>query len=52
MDRVGLKTVYDIYSASNDEELRSGAKYIKEHYIDRGKLGQPTGEGFYKYAAA
>lgn len=52
MDRVGLKTVYDIYSASDDAELRSGAKYIKEHYIDKGKLGQPTGEGFYKYAAA
>lgn len=52
MDRVGLKTVYDIYSASDDNEERAGAKYIKEHYIDEGKLGQPTGEGFYTYAAA
>ena len=52
MDRVGLKTVYDIYAASDDEELRAAANYVKEHYIDKGKLGQPTGEGFYRYPAA
>jgi 3-hydroxyacyl-CoA dehydrogenase len=52
MDRVGLKTVYDIYSAGDDEELKAAAAYVKEHYLDKGKLGQPSGEGFYKYAAA
>src|SRR5271165_3832576 len=52
MDRVGLKTVYDIYSAADDEELKAAAGYVKEHYLDKGKLGQPSGEGFYKYAAA
>ena len=49
LDRVGLNTAYDIYAASSDPKLRAAARYVKEHYIDQGKLGQPTGEGFFKY---
>lgn len=51
MDRVGLKTVYDIYSAADDKELKAAAAYVKEQYLDKGKLGQPSGEGFYQYPA-
>ena len=25
------------------------AEYIKTHFIDRGNLGMPTGEGYYRY---
>jgi 3-hydroxyacyl-CoA dehydrogenase len=49
LDRVGLNTAYDIYAASSDPRLRAAARYVKEHYIDQGKLGQPTGEGFFTH---
>jgi 3-hydroxyacyl-CoA dehydrogenase len=48
-DVVGLNTAYAISSAG-DEPQRRFAQYIKENYIDKGKLGVATGEGFYKYS--
>ena len=48
--RVGLNTVYNVSAASGDETLRAIAKYLKEHYIDEGKLGVASGERFYRYA--
>ena len=50
LDVIGLTTVYNI-DAAGDEESRANAAYLKEHYIDQGKLGRTTGEGFYKYDA-
>ena len=48
LDIVGLTTAYNI-AAAGDEQARANARYLKEHYIDQGKLGQASGEGFYKY---
>ena len=38
MDIAGLNTVYNI-AAAGDEQGKANARYIKEHYIDQGKLG-------------
>lgn len=48
LDIIGLTTAYNI-AASGDEQARANARYLKEHYIDQGKMGQASGEGFYKY---
>ena len=50
-DIVGLTTAYNI-SMMGDEKQRAFAALIKERYIDQGKLGVATGEGFYTYPAA
>src|SRR5208337_1880160 len=49
LDVIGLNTVYNIAVASPDETVQAAAKYLKERYLDRGKLGQASGEGFYRY---
>lgn len=48
-DLVGLTTAYNIAQGSSDPRMKSWAEYLKENYIDKGKLGIATGEGFYKY---
>ncbi|QAY59608.1 3-hydroxyacyl-CoA dehydrogenase [Microbacterium protaetiae] len=47
-DVVGLTTAYNI-SAAGGEKQQAFAKLLKENYIDQGKLGIATGEGFYSY---
>ncbi|QTX05777.1 3-hydroxyacyl-CoA dehydrogenase [Agromyces archimandritae] len=47
-DVVGLTTAYNI-SAMGGPKQQAFAKLLKEQYIDRGKLGVATGEGFYRY---
>jgi 3-hydroxybutyryl-CoA dehydrogenase len=53
IDFVGMTTAYNISSywgnQNNDEQMLRNARYIKEHFLDKGKLGVQTGEGFYKY---
>jgi 3-hydroxyacyl-CoA dehydrogenase len=51
MDIIGLTTVYDVNAASDNEKTRAAGAHLKEHYIDRGKLGRASGEGFYNYGA-
>lgn len=48
-DVVGLRTAYAIASARPDEGSQAWAAYLKEHYLDQGKLGVESGEGFYRY---
>lgn len=53
LDVVGLNTVYNIAMAraesSKRPEYQAIAERIKREYIDQGKLGRLTGEGFYTY---
>lgn len=51
LDVIGLTTAYNILllEARANKDAERLANYIKENYIDKGKLGVATGEGFYKY---
>ena len=48
MDQVGLDTAHHIVSARTDRKSVEFAAFIKG-YVDQGKLGFKSGEGFYKY---
>ncbi|NNG20137.1 3-hydroxyacyl-CoA dehydrogenase [Naumannella sp. ID2617S] len=47
LDIVGLTTPYNI--ARNDPRQAAWADYLKTNFIDRGRLGRDTGQGFYTY---
>lgn len=53
MDIIGMETVYNVNMLwgmkLNDKEMLNRADFIKKEYIDKGKMGVSTGEGFYKY---
>lgn len=53
LDVVGINTAHNIVqakaAATGKEEFIKLATLLKTEYIDQGKLGRATGEGFYKY---
>lgn len=53
MDVIGLETVYNVVAywaeRDGDEQLRKSAEYVKQRFVDRGKLGVKTGAGYYTY---
>ncbi|MCY4780423.1 3-hydroxyacyl-CoA dehydrogenase [Sphingobacterium sp. UT-1RO-CII-1] len=53
LDIVGITTAYNINKmtaeASKDPLKIKTVEYLKEHFIDKNKLGVATGEGFYTY---
>ena len=48
LDVVGLETAWHITSSLPDARSQKFAALLKT-YVDAGKLGVKTGEGFYKY---
>lgn len=48
LDNIGLDTAWHVVKEREDSASQAFAKLLKE-YIDQGKLGEKTGEGFYKY---
>lgn len=48
IDNIGLDTAWHVVKERSDASSQTFAKLLKE-YIDQGKLGEKTGEGFYKY---
>lgn len=51
MDQVGLDVVLDIeeHYAAETPTLPTGPRELLRRYVDAGKLGRKTGEGFYTY---
>ncbi|GAA3345178.1 3-hydroxyacyl-CoA dehydrogenase [Lysinibacillus fusiformis] len=53
LDIVGINTAYNIVeakaTATGDENMKKLANLLKTEYIEKGKLGRATGEGFYTY---
>lgn len=48
-DIIGMNTPYNIMVNGSPEDQKLAA-WLKENYIDQGKLGVASGEGFYKYS--
>ena len=53
LDTVGINTAYNITVAeansTSNPEFEKLASLLKKEYIDKGKLGRATGQGFYTY---
>ncbi|MFF1552991.1 3-hydroxyacyl-CoA dehydrogenase family protein [Rhodococcus erythropolis] len=51
MDQVGLDIVLDIedHYAVENPNLPTVPRDLLHRYVDAGKLGRKTGEGFYRY---
>lgn len=52
LDVVGINTAYNIANAKGEagnEEFKKLANYLKSEYIEKGKLGAETKQGFYSY---
>jgi len=53
MDIIGMQTIYNVNmlwgEKLGDHPMLAQAAYVKKNYIDKGKMGASTGEGFYAY---
>jgi len=53
MDMIGMQTMYNLDilwgEKLKDQTILNRVAYIKKNYIDKGKMGINSGEGFYKY---
>ncbi|WP_119080536.1 3-hydroxyacyl-CoA dehydrogenase [Chitinophaga alhagiae] len=49
LDVVGITTAYNINKMSSAPGAAQVSAFLKEKFIDTGKLGVAAGEGFYKY---
>ena len=53
LDVIGMTTAHNILSywgqANADEQMLKNAEYIKSRFIDQGKMGLASGEGYYRY---
>ena len=56
LDMIGMQTTYNVDilwgEKLGDQSAIDRANYIKKNFIDRGKMGRASGEGFYKYPNA
>ena len=53
MDIIGMQTIYDtemlLGEKFSDKAMLARAEFFKSNFIEQGKLGVKSGEGFYKY---
>jgi 3-hydroxybutyryl-CoA dehydrogenase len=53
IDIIGMQTIYNVNmlwgEKLKDQAMLDQAAYVKENYIDQGKMGTSTGEDFYTY---
>jgi len=53
IDMVGMQTALNVLqywgNRNNDAQMLRNAEYVKTHFVDRGLLGLPTGQGYYRY---
>jgi 3-hydroxyacyl-CoA dehydrogenase len=53
IDMVGMQTALNVLqhwgTVNDDEQMRKNAQYIKARFVDKGLMGLPTGEGYYRY---
>ena len=53
VDVIGMTTIYNVLShwgkEHSDAQMIKNAAYLKENFIDKGRLGLTTGAGYYTY---